>query len=319
MNDPPNLHRQHHMPGKLLIRLLMPLLFCLWGCAQEEPPLKVDLSKRESVRVKTEANVITYAYLPQYSHTVSYQRHHLLVKYLRRETGLNVKQIFPDTFDDYMNSVGRGKIDISFSNPFIYVKIAARYGARAFARIVEIGGGEQFRGQIICRADNPAIKSLEECRGKRWIAVDPASAGGYLYPLGYFIAHGIKPEDFAEIAFAPGPGGKQEKVVLAVHSGKYDVGTIREGTLKVVADKIDVNEIRVIANTRWCPGWVYAARTGLPEKIVAKIKQALLKLDPRDSEARIILGAAHFAKIVDSHDSEFEPVKALSAKIGLRP
>jgi len=57
----------------------------------------------------------------------------------------------------------------------------------------------------------------------------------------------------------------------------------------------------------------------LLEKIVAKIKQALLKLDRRDSEARIILGAAHFAKIVDSHDSEFEPVKALSAKIGLRP
>jgi phosphonate transport system substrate-binding protein len=318
MNDPPAPGHRQHMSGKILIPLLMPLLFCLWGCAQEEPPLKVDLSKRESVRVKTEANVITYAYLPQYSHTVSYQRHHLLVKYLRRETGLNIKQIFPDTFDDHMNSVGRGKIDISFSNPFIYVKIAARYGARAFARIVEIGGGEQFRGQIICRADNPAIKSIEECSGKRWIAVDPASAGGYLYPLGHFIAQGIKPEDFAEIAFAPGPGGKQEKVVLAVHSGKYDVGTIREGTLKVVADKIDVNEIRVIANTRWYPGWVYAARSGLPEEIVSKIKQALLKLDPQDSETRTILDAAHFAKIIDSRDAEFEPVRELSAKIGLR-
>ncbi len=306
------------MLRKIMIPTVFLLAFCLWSCAQEEPPLRVDLSKREPIRVKTEADVITYAYLPQYSHTVSYQRHHLLVKYLRRETGLNIKQIFPDTFDDHMNSVGQGKIDISFSNPFIYVKIAAKYGARAFARIVEIGGGEKFRGQIICRTDNPAIRTLDDCRKKRWIAVDPASAGGYLYPLGHFIAHGINPEDFEEIAFAPGPGGKQEKVVLAVHSGKYDVGTIREGTLKVVADKIDVNEIRVIANSRWYPGWVYAARTGLPKETSDKIKAALLKLDPKESASQTILDAAHFAKIINSHDLEFESVKELSVKIGLR-
>jgi phosphonate transport system substrate-binding protein len=265
-----------------------------------------------------ETDVITYAYLPQYSHTVSYQRHHLLIEYLRRETGLNIKQIFPDTFQDHMNRVGQGKIDISFSNPFIYVKIAAKYKARAFARIVEIGGGERFRGQIICRADNHSIQTIDDCRNKRWIAVDPASAGGYLYPLGHFILRGIKPESFAEIAFAPGPGGKQEKVVLAVHAGKYDIGTIREGTLKVVADKVDVNEIRVIENTRWYPGWVYAARIDLQYEIVAKIKAALLKLDGRDKNAHKILAAAHFAQIIPSQDEEFEPVRELAARIGLR-
>jgi phosphonate transport system substrate-binding protein len=41
--------------------------------------------------------------------------------------------------------------------------------------------------------------------------VDPTSAGGYLYALGEFYDHGIRREDFAEIAFAPGPGAKQER------------------------------------------------------------------------------------------------------------
>jgi phosphonate transport system substrate-binding protein len=296
----------------ILICLLLPI-----GCSQEEPATKIDLSKKEQVRIREEENVITYAYLPQYSHTVSYQRQHLLVEFLRKKTGLNIKQIFPDTFDEHMEMVGQGKIDISYSNPFIYVKIAHRYGTRAFARIIEIYGRKNFRGQIICRADNPHIKTLEDCRGKRWIAVDDTSAGGYLYPLGHFIAHGLKKEDFSEIAFAPGPGGKQEKVVLAVYAGKYDVGTIREGTLNVVADKIDINEIKVIANTRWYPGWVYSARAGLQPEIVKKIKKALLKLDYNQSDHKRILDAADIVGIIPSEDRDFEPVRELAAMVGI--
>jgi phosphonate transport system substrate-binding protein len=236
---------------------------------------------------------------------------------LRKETGLNIKQIFPDTFDQHMTMVGQGKIDISYSNPFIYIKIAHRYGAQAFARIAEIYNQENFRGQIICRADNRLIKTISDCRDKSWLAVDSTSAGGYLYPLGHFIAHGIQKTDFSEIAFAPGPGGKQEKVVLAVYAGKYDVGTIREGTLNVVADKIDINEIRVIANTRWYPGWVYAARAGLEPKIVERIRNSLLKLDFNRKEHQQILEAADFIKVIPSDDRDFYPVRELAAKVGI--
>ena len=304
------------MPKKIFSVILI-CFFISVGCSEEEPTIKVDLSKKEQVSLKEDADVITYAYLPQYSHTVSYQRHHLLIEFLRKETGFNIKQIFPDTFDQHMTMVGQGKIDISYSNPFIYIKIAHRYGAQAFARIAEIYNQENFRGQIICRADNQLIKTIADCRGKSWLAVDSTSAGGYLYPLGHFIDHGIQKTDFSEIAFAPGPGGKQEKVVLAVYAGKYDVGTIREGTLNVVADKIDINEIRVIANTRWYPGWVYAARKGLETRIVEKIRKALLKLDFNQKEYQQILEAADFIRVLPSDDRDFDPVRELAAKIGI--
>jgi phosphonate transport system substrate-binding protein len=292
-------------------------LFWLLGCGQEEPARRIDLSKKEHVSIPEEEDVITYAYLPQYSHTVSYQRHHQLVEFLRQQTGLNIRQIFPDTFDEHMNMVGQGKIDISYSNPFIYIKIAHHYGARAFARTVEIYGQEKFRGQIICRDDNPSIKTIADCRGRRWIAVDPTSAGGYLYPLGHFVAHGLKKNDFSEIAFAPGPGGKQEKVVLAVYAGKYDIGTIREGTLNVVADKIDISEIRVIANTRWYPGWVYAARGDLPAYTVRQLENAILTLDYDQKDHRTILEAADLVGVIPAKDEDFDPVRRLAATVGM--
>lgn len=294
------------------------LLFLLFpGCGEDESAIKVDLSIKEQIVIKEELGVITYAYLPQYSHTVSHTRHHSLIQYLRKETGLNIKQIFPDTFDQHMKMVGQKKIDISFSNPFVYIKIAHRYGAKAFARIVEMDGKDSFRGQIICRADNSSIQTLSDCRNKRWIAVDSTSAGGYLFPLGHFIDHGITKMDFKEIAFAPGPGGKQEKVVLSVYTGKYDFGTIREGSLDVVVDRIDINKIRIISISDSYPGWMYAARKNLDKKIVEKLKQAFEKLNFNRKDHREILEAADFIKVISSSDSDFDSVRQLAVKVGI--
>jgi len=294
------------------------LLFLLFpGCGEDESAIKVDLSIKEQIVIKEELGVITYAYLPQYSHTVSHTRHHSLIQYLRKETGLNIKQIFPDTFDQHMKMVGQKKIDISFSNPFVYIKIAHRYGAKAFARIVEMDGKDSYRGQIICRADNSSIQTLSDCRNKRWIAVDSTSAGGYLFPLGHFIDHGITKMDFKEIAFAPGPGGKQEKVVLSVYTGKYDFGTIREGSLDVVVDRIDINKIRIISISDSYPGWMYAARKNLDKKIVEKLKQAFEKLNFNRKDHREILEAADFIKVISSSDSDFDSVRQLAVKVGI--
>lgn len=305
-------------PRMFGVLCVLAFIVCLVsGCSREETPVRVDLSKKADISLKREGDAITYAYLPQYAHRISYERHNPIIQYLKEETGLRIEQVFPDTFDEHIKMVGQGKIDISFSNPVAYVEMAGRFGTRAFARILELDGKADFRGQIICRSDNQSIKTLHDCRGKRWIAVDPSSAGGYMFALGHFHENGMKKEDFAEIAFAPGPGGKSEKVVLAVHAGKYDVGSVREGTLNVVADKIDISEIRVIATTRWYPGWVYAARKDLDPAIVEKVKTALLKLDKNNPEHKKILDAARMSGIIASGDSDFDPVRSLLRSVGV--
>jgi phosphonate transport system substrate-binding protein len=308
-------------PSSLLLTLRV--LLCLGavllpaGCSRDESAVPIDMSVREEVAVIPEADqVLTYAYLPQFSHTVSFQRHHLLIRYLESQTGLRIRQVFPDTFDEHMRMVGQGSIDISFSNPLIYVRMADAYCTRAFARVIEENGHERFRGEIIARADNPAVQTLADSRGKRWIAVDPASAGGYLYPLGHFLANGITPSDFSEIAFAPGPGGKQEKVILAVYAGQYDIGSVREGALDVVADKVDRSKIRVLARTERYPGWVYAARADLDPAKVAAVARALIALDNTNADGHRILSYAHMTGIIASTDRDFDSVRDLWRRVG---
>jgi phosphonate transport system substrate-binding protein len=287
----------------------------LLSCGDDEQSVKVSLDKRREIAYRPQLPAITYAYLPQYSHTESFKRHQRLVEYLSEQTGLSIRQVFPDTFTDHVTMFGEGKIDISFSNPFIYVKLANRFGARAMARIIEEDGRAEFRGQIIARKDNAAITSVEDCRGKSWVAVDPSSAGGYLFALGHFVDHGIGLKDFREVVFS---GGRQENVILGVYAGLHDFGSIREGSLKVVEDKIDINQIKVVASSRWYPGWVYAHSPKVPQEVVEKIRAAMLDLDyVHNPQHRALLDAARFVGFVPSDDRDFDPVRELRVKVGL--
>jgi phosphonate transport system substrate-binding protein len=286
------------------------------GCDNDLSPVKIDMSQREEISPGMRQPVITYAYLPQFSHTVSFERHHLMVQYLSDATGLNIQQIFPETFHEHMLMLSQGKIDISYANPFVYALTAERYKTRVFAKIIELTGEAAFGGLIITRSDSPNIQKLEDCRGKRWIAVDQFSAGGYLFGLGTFMEHGIFPEDFAEIVFAPGPGGKQESVILGVYAGRYDVGTVREGALELLKDKIDLAQIRILARTPRYPGWNYAARDGLAEEVVENIRRAMFNLNYTNPDHRIILEKAAMKGIIPAKPEDFDAVKDLILKAG---
>lgn len=299
-----------------ILGVLTVLLF-LNGCYEDEQVVQVDFDKRIDITLAQPDKAITYAYLPQYSHSVSYERHWRLVEKLMRQSGLHVRQVFPDTFDAHINMVDLGEIDISFSNPFIYIKLAEK-GAKAFARTIESDGKTDFNGQIICRIDNKQINTIEDCRGKSWIAVDSSSAGGYLFPLGHFDEHGVTLNDFSEIAFAPGPGGKQEKVVLSVYAGQYDVGSIRTGTLNILKDRIDLDQIRILAETRPYPGWVYAARKGLDPEIIEKMTSVMFGLSMDNKEDAIILEAAKIRGIIPATDSDYDSIRELADRLQLR-
>jgi phosphonate transport system substrate-binding protein len=121
--------------------------------------------------------------------------------------------------------------------------------------------------------------------------------------------------DFKEVVFS---GGRQENVILGVYAGLHDFGSIREGALKVVEDKIDINQIKVVANSRWYPGWVYAYSPTVPQEVVDKIRDAMLKLDyAHNPQHRAVLDAAKFIGFVSSDDRDFDPVRELSKKVGL--
>ena len=300
-----------------LLRLAVLLVVCLSGigCSEGEDARFVDWNKRAPMALPRQEPAITYAYLPQYTHAVSFERHRRILEYLRQATGLPFRQVFPSTFAEHMAMVERGDIDISFTNPFVYVLLHHRAGAQVFARAVEEEGGADFQGQIIVRADNAAVTTLDDCRGKTWIAVEPTSAGGYLFPLALLHEHGITLDQFARVEFARGVGGKQEQVVLAVLSGAYDIGTIRKGTLNIVARRYDTSAIRVLAETPPYPGWLFCARKDLAPEVVDQVARALVALRlPDDAD---ILTPAGLTAIIPATHADYRPIEKLMHTLGM--
>jgi C4-dicarboxylate-specific signal transduction histidine kinase len=97
------------MAAQIFTLLLCAYLF-LGGCGDDEPVKKVDLSQREEVTVYRPVDAITYAYLPQYAHTVSYERHHLMVEYLSRAIRGDrekLKQFWLNLLNNAFESIGR--------------------------------------------------------------------------------------------------------------------------------------------------------------------------------------------------------------------
>ena len=286
------------------------------GCSEDESATRVDLSRRVEAAAPAPPDAVTYAYLPQYSHAISYQRHHRLVEYLARATGMTFRQIFPATFDDHMNMVDRGEIDISFSNPFIYVRMADSLGARAFARMVE-PRASRFSGakSSPARTTRPSapLTTAGANGGSPWTHIRRAAISS---PWDTSWTTASARRISARSPSPPGPGGNQEKVVMAVYAGKYDIGSIREGSLDLLEGRIELDRLRVLAQTRPYPGWVYAARRGLDPAVTEAVRSALLSLDPTVPEHAAILNAAHMHSIIPAEDADYAPVRELAAKAG---
>lgn len=93
--------------------------------------------------------------------------------------------------------------------------------------------------------------------------------------------------------------------------------TAFEGALNLLADCINLADLRVVATTPWYPGWVFSARAGLDPQLLNTIQTALLKLDPQNPEDRNILEAADLTGIVAAQDRDFDSVRELAERLGL--
>ncbi len=94
------------------------------------------------------------------------------------------------------------------------------------------------------------------------------------------------------------------------------MGSVRIGTLELLKDKVDLSQIRVLAESRSYPSWVYAARAGLDPAVVEAVSRAMFALTgkcpntPR-SWTRPLPGHRPL------HRPDFDPIRGLIAKLGL--
>lgn len=245
--------------------------------------------------------------------------------YLSSKLGGKSFEIVPLGFDDVNPAIEAGKVDFFLVNSSMYVTAKVRYGASAVATMVNSRQGQPlkaFGGVIFAADNNKAINTLDDLKGKKFMAVKASSFGGWQMAFKTLLDAGVDPDkDFAKLEF----GGKHENVVYAVMNGVVDAGTVRTDTLErmAAAGEIDMSDFKIITpqkyegfpfvcSTALYPEWPLAKTKHTPDAVARSVADALKQMQPTDP-------AAKGAKVVGWVDAlDYEPVEALqrTLKVG---
>jgi len=261
---------------------------------------------RVMIRNLTGRNYLRYgrntkkvAILPLYSAITLFDRFDPLMRYLSRKTGYEFKLVIPRDFEDFFDTVKKGKVEYSYSNPYIYTQLADLGYLSAFTNTIKPPTGDVFRGIIITHRDSP-IRNLAGLRGKSVMIVSPRSAGGYLAQKLYLLENGIDIERNMTII----DGKRQENVILNVYRKKVDAGFVRESALEVLKEEIDLSRIRVLAKTPYIPNWPFAATRKADPEITRMVQKHLVELKDRQ-----VLSAARIEGFREADDRDFDTLR----------
>ena len=208
-------------------------------------------------------------------------------------------EIIPLDFNEVDEAVNKNDVDFILVNPGIYVNLEYRYRVSRLATMRNLRGDngyKQFGGVIFTRKNREDINTIEDLRGKSFMAVDATSLGGFEMAWRELNSKGINPyEDLSRLEF----GGIHDRVVFSVINGKVDAGTVRTDILERMsnAGNININDIRVInpqtdskfpfrLSTRLYPEWPFSKVQQTSDELAKEVALALFSM-PQDHPAAL--------------------------------
>ncbi len=236
----------------------------------------------------------------------------------------NILPLDNDTLDE---AVSNKTVDFVLSNPASYATLEATHGVSRIVTLRNLRMDEvhtTFGALIFTRADNKSIRTLQDLKGKIFMAVHPNAFGGWWMALKTLKEHDIDPEeDFKEIVFN---GLPQDNIVLAVRDGIADAGTVRTDILERMAQegKINIKDFHIINpqqteefpfshSTALYPEWAFATTKHTSETLAQRVTIALLSL-PSDHVATRAAKSAGWTVPMD-----YQPVHELMKELRVGP
>jgi two-component system sensor histidine kinase TtrS len=200
-------------------------------------------------------------------------------------------EIVPLDFDEVEPAVKDTRIHFLLVNSGIYVNMEVRHRISRIVTLNNRFGDEPlnvFGGVIFTRKDRNDINHLEDIKGKRFLAVDKTSLGGFQMAWGEMDKLKINPyKNFSVLEFA----GTHDKVVMAIINGQFDVATVRTNILeKMAADgDIKLDDFKIInqfndkdfpflRSTPLYPEWPFSKLQQTSNLLAQQVAVALLNM-----------------------------------------
>jgi two-component system, LuxR family, sensor histidine kinase TtrS len=236
-------------------------------------------------------------------------------------------EMVPLSLSDMKKSVSAEELDFVLTNTGNYVDLEARYGITRIATLRSpstVRAGNVFGAIIFSRVDRQDIQSLEDLKGKSFMAVERNGFGGFQMAWRELKEHGIDPfDDFSSLTFT---GFPQDQSVKAVLDGRVDAATFRTNTLEIMQTegKVNMQDFRILnarthpgfpfaVSTRLYPEWPFSRMKGTSQELAQKVAIALLSM-PATSPAAV---SGHYGGWTVPLD--YQPVHELFRELRIGP
>jgi len=174
-------------------------------------------------------------------------------------------------YEQGVEHLASGKVDFSRFGPASYVE-AKKANSDLEILALESKDGEKTADGVICVREDSPITDVTDLKDKRFAFGDEQSTIGRYLSQQYLAKNEIYAADLKHYDYL----GRHDKVGTAVGAGNYDAGALNESTFKKLVAKGE--PIRVIAKfPNVAKPWI--ARSGLSERIMDAMRQALLDMD----------------------------------------
>lgn len=234
--------------------------------------------------------------------------------YMEAQLGMPVELFTGTSYSAVIEAMRAERVEAMLVGPFAYVlavqeaqaeALGVNVGLEADATTYDPEAPTHYYSTIFTKKGS-GIATLEDLKGKDFTFVDPASTSGHLAPKTLLIKNGINPDTDMKTVFA----GSHPSSVLAVWNDQAPAGATYENNLytlakegqiefcgfadgktavkrsaaeiKAVYDACPDGSLVIIAFSDEIPSTPFAVRSGLPDSLKTKVKDALLAIKESD-------------------------------------
>lgn len=231
--------------------------------------------------------VVYFGIIPRYNPMIMYRNYQPIMDYLTEHTSYRFELKLSRDYTEAVKLMRTGVTPIASLGDVTFIEAFHAFAAMPILRPLNQEGKPYYRSIIIV-AENSAIRSLQDLRGKSFAFGDAHSTSGNLIPRNYLFRHGITLFDFGRHDNLD----SHDAVVKAVLKGKFDAGAVKD----VMAKHYQSHGLRFLASSDPIPSVPIVVRPDASPQLIAEVQRALLAIDPGD---------AQMATRMESWDPEF--------------
>jgi phosphonate transport system substrate-binding protein len=252
--------------------------------------------------------------IPEEAATEQVRKFTPLAAYLEKALGMKVEFTPVNDYPAAVEALVNKKVDLVWFGGFTHVQANIRSGGK----IVPLAQREEdtkFQSVFIAKTDS-GIKTLADMKGKQISFGSQSSTSGHLMPRSFLLAANINPEkDFRRIAYS----GAHDATIASVVSGKVDAAALDITVWRkfVTENKVDTKAVDVFYTTPGYYNYNWSVHADMPAAQQAKVKAALLALDPAKPDQAEILRLNRATRYIETKPENYKGLEAAARSAGL--